>query len=207
MPTIRQKNRFGRRFVSLSELHNYAVDLDLGTHPPHNGFMEFLEREGILVPIAGLRFSPEFLRRFAQEDVPEKNVFQPIEPDGPTLDAAIETYRTITGNRWNDSHIYGESVHPLDDLSTTHAPFVVTDYSPEHFIPWDEIRTPVYEHDGRKILSTERYTPIFYHYWQIFWLAAIYRSGVTLHYPLDDDDIGRAVFHGDLGSKFSPATP
>ena len=67
MAPIRTKNRFGRRYIRLRELRDYAVDLDLGPNPPDKGLMEFLEAEGLLTPVRRLRFSPEISRRFSAE--------------------------------------------------------------------------------------------------------------------------------------------
>lgn len=197
---MRPKNRFGQRFISLSDLCNYTVDVDLETHPPHAAFMEFLEREGLLAPVARVRFSPEILRRFAQIKEPNRDVFQPIEPDGPTLDAAIDLFQTLSENRWQNSLIYGESEHLLDVIADNHAPFIVTEFSAGTFTPWEDLRAPVYESQGSEIRSTARFSPSYYHYWQIFWLAAILRSGLIIHYSLDDDEIGDTLWRRDFGA-------
>jgi hypothetical protein len=41
-------------------------------------------------------------------------------------------------------------------------------------------------------------TPDFYHYWQVFWLAAILRSGVHIFYPLDDTGLGQQIIRGEI---------
>ena len=195
---MRTKNKFGRRFISLQELCDYVVDLGLSAHRLDAGFMEFLEREGMLCPVARVRFSHEMLRRLTKEEWPERNVFEPMEPDGPALDAAIELIQTLRSNTWQDSRLYGESDHPLDVVTASHSPFVVKDFSSETFTPWEDLRPLVYEHGERERRSDERFSPTYYHYWQVFWLATILRAGATIHYPIDDNEIGRALLMGNL---------
>ena len=101
--------------------------------------MEFLEREGLLAPVARVQLSSEILRRFAQEDTPEKDVFLPVEPDGPILDAAVDTIQAVSETVGTNARIYGESDHPLDVVDDNHAPFVVKTFSTDTFISWDEI--------------------------------------------------------------------
>ena len=198
---VRLYNKFGRRFISLSELRNYTVDLDLGTHSPSTAFMEFLEREGLLAPISRVQFSPEILRRFEQEEEPNENVFLPVEPDGPTLNAAVDLFKKLNSNQWGNSRIYGESNHSLDIVANNHAPFVVKEFSPVTFTPWDDLKTPIYEVDGREVRSREGFSPSYYHYWQVFWLATILRSGFKIYYPIDDNEISNALLLGDLGAN------
>ena len=47
------KNRFGHRFIPHKQFLGYARDLDLFTDQPSPRFLEFLERRGILNPVAG----------------------------------------------------------------------------------------------------------------------------------------------------------
>ncbi len=56
------KSRFGRRYISDKEFLDYARDLDLFTDQPSQRLLEFLERHGILTPVARIRFPtmPQF---------------------------------------------------------------------------------------------------------------------------------------------------
>lgn len=196
---IRMKNRFGKRYIALRELRDYAVDLDLDTRPPRESLIEFFEMEGLLSPVARLLFPHDILRRFEQEERAGQSIFGPLEADGQRLDNALDAVRTLPHGRWNDSRIYGESVHPLDDPDPRHAPFVVKDFSKDTFVPWSELRPPIFEIDGRTVRSRERFTPAYYHYWQIFFLEALLRSGVKLYYPLEEEGLERLIWRGDFG--------
>lgn len=186
MLPIRTKNMFGRRYFSLKKLREYAVDLDLCPHPPAEGLMEFLEREGLLTPVRRVRFPDEIPRRLASDHYEGVNIVGPVEPDGQRLDAAITLLNGI--HRWSDARIFGESDHVLDALADAHRPFIQTDFSHSAFTPWQDLRVHLYDTDRGPVYSTaSQDAPAFYHYWQIFWLAAILRSGVHIWFPLDDE--------------------
>ncbi|KZZ65519.1 hypothetical protein A3764_18655, partial [Sulfitobacter sp. HI0129] len=186
---------FGRRYFSLKKLRDYAVDLDLCPHPPAEGLMEFLEREGLLTPVRRLRFPDEIPRRLASDRHESVSIAGPIEPDGPRLDAAITLLNGIS--HWSDARIYGESEHVLDALADEHRPFIQTDFSPAAFTPWQNLSIHLYDTDRGPVYSTAAQdTPAFYHYWQVFWLATILRSGVHLWFPLDDQALYTEVLSG-----------
>ncbi|WP_150121400.1 hypothetical protein [Sulfitobacter sp. HI0023] len=188
-------NMFGRRYFSLKKLRDYAVDLDLCPHPPAEGLMEFLEREGLLTPVRRLRFPDEIPRRLASDRHESVSIAGPIEPDGPRLDAAITLLNGIS--HWSDARIYGESEHVLDALADEHRPFIQTDFSPAAFTPWQNLSIHLYDTDRGPVYSTAAQdTPAFYHYWQVFWLATILRSGVHLWFPLDDQALYTEVLSG-----------
>lgn len=199
MTQIRLKNRFGRRYMSLQELRNYVVDLDLQEHPPSEAFFEFLERESLVSPILRLRFPPAVLRRFEMEDNRSKSVVGATEPDGKRWTAAFDTFQSTDLTRWNAPYVYGEDIHPLDALiDQGETPFVQTDFDGKNFVPWKRVRATVGEYRGRPLYSDPRYTPGYYHYWQVFWVATALRGCMRLHLPLDDEAIMRAAFEGKL---------
>lgn len=152
MVSIRTKNRYGRRYIRLKELRDYAVDLDLCPHPPAEGLMEFLEREGLLTPVRRVRFPDDIQRRFARDRYEGVNIAGPVEPDGQRLDAAIEFTEGL--RRWSDARIYGESEHVLDALADAHRPFVQTDFSPAAITPWQDLRVHLYDTDRAPIYSS-----------------------------------------------------
>lgn len=199
MGPIRTNNRFGKRFIRLHELCSYAVDLNLRTHPPRAGLMEFLESEGLLAPVRRIQFSPEMMRGVYQLRHPELTMITPIEQPGPQLEAAAGLMNTLRQNRWSKADIYGESAHVLDALAPEHAPFIQTCFSPASFTAWSRRDLHLYDTEtGPVNSSNEQNAPAFYHYWQIFWLAAILRSGVHIYYPLDDSAVARELREGSL---------
>ncbi len=159
--------------------------------------MEFFEREGLLTPVRRLRFPDEILRRLASDRPEDVSIAGPVEPDGPRLDAAITLLNGI--DCWSDARIYGESDHVLDTLADAHRPFIQTDFSPAAFTPWQNLRVHLYDTDRGPIYSSAAHDmPAFYHYWQIFWLAAILRSGVHIWFPLDDENLFMEIMRGDV---------
>ena len=200
MAVVRTKNRFGKRFIRLDEFRDYAVDLNLSTHPPYKGFMEFAEREGLLTPVCRIQFPPEVLRGLAQEEDAARNIAGPIEPNGLRLDTARELLGSINMNRWAMPHVYGETVHLFDEPRGGQAQFIQADFSVDTFVPWKDRRIPLYETTRGLVLSSERDTPSFYHYWQVFWLAAILRSGVHVYYPLDDRELCAEIMRNGVSS-------
>ena len=192
MASNRLKNRFGRRYIRLKELCDYVVDLDLCPQPQFKALIEFFEAEGLLMPVRRIFFPPEISRRLYGN---YKNMRLPgsVEPDGPRLDAADELLRKI--DQWRDARFYGEREHVLDVLADAHLPFIQTEFSSAKFLPWKDQRVHLYDGDGGPIfLDHERAAPTFYHYWQVFWMAAILRSGVHVWFPLDDDTINKEIW-------------
>lgn len=139
----------------------------------------------------------EILRRFTQERHSNVDIIDPVEPDGPRLEAAADLIRAI--DRWRDARIYGESIHALDAPDDAHLPFIQTEFSPCTFRSWEDRRVRLYQTDGGSIYSDPDHdAPSFYHYWQVFRLAAILRSGVHIYYPLDDEHLGTEILRGNL---------
>ena len=185
------KNRFGRRFISDKELLDYASDAGLFTDYPPRRLLEFLERHGILAPVARIRFPPEVARRWMRERNPQEDVPEPIEGDTPRLQAASTLHAEIFNDRWSNADIFGERSHLLDVIAPEHAPFVQTAFDTATFVPWDDFRAVVFLRDGDEINDGGENTRTCYHYWQIFPLAAFLRSGANILYDLND----HAVFH------------
>ena len=136
MATIRSKHRFGKRFIRLQELRDYFVDLDLSRHPPFEGLIQFFEEHDLLTPVRRINIPPEIVRRLHQERYPRDDVTDPIEPDGPRLNAAAELMNAINTNRWAQAKIYGERVHVLDALAPADFPFIQTEFQAAPFQPW-----------------------------------------------------------------------
>ena len=199
MATIRSKNRFGKRFIRLQELRNYVVDLDLSRHPPDEGMLQFFEKHDLLTPVCRIRMPPEIVRRLHQLRHHDDDLIDPVEPDGPRLDATVELLNAINMNRWNQARTHGESTHVLDALISTHVPFVQTEFSAASFEPWDSHRVKLYDRPQGALYSSNRvHAPGFYHYWQVFWLAALLRSGLHVYYPLGDRHLETGILRGDF---------
>ena len=114
--------------------------------------MEFLEAEGLLMPVRRLRLPPEILRRFAEDRREGVTIAAPVEPAGARLDAAITLSEGL--HHWSDARIYGESEHVLDALSDAHRPFIQTDFSPADFTPWEDLSVHLYDTDRGPIYSS-----------------------------------------------------
>ena len=199
MAANRSKNQFGKRFIRLQELRYYVVDLDLSRHPPFEGLVEFFEKHGLLTPVLRIHLPPEIVRRLHLERHPRDAVIDPIEPDGSRLNAAAQLMNSINTNRWDQARIRGESVHVFDALSPAHAPFVQTEFRAVPFESWDSHRVRLCDRSQGPLYSGNReYAPIFYHYWQIFWLAALLRSGLHIYYPLGDQALVPEILAGSF---------
>lgn len=191
-------NRFGNRYLSDKEFLDYAKDLDLLVDHPQPSLLEFVERLGILMPVARIRFPAEIARRWQKESYPTETVPDPIERDTPRLEVASELYAAVFNNRWTNPEIYGEQVHPLDDIAPEHAPFVQTGFNSETFIPWDEFRVAIAVDDGNMVYDGGQNSRTCYHYWQVFPLAAFLRSGINILYDLSDTALFNKLFKLDI---------
>jgi hypothetical protein len=184
---IRMKNRFGKRFISDKELLGYAQDLDLFAGHPPSTLPEFLERSGVLMPVARIQFPPEVARRWNKDRYPSETVPDPIEGDTACLKAASELHNAIWFNQWTRADIYGERPHPLDKVPRAYKPFVRKKFRTKDFVPWANLRAVVAHRDGNAIHDSANSVRTCYHYWQVFALASFLRSGVTILYDLEDD--------------------
>lgn len=202
------KNRFGRRYISDKEFLDYARDVDLFKEHPPRHLLEFLERRGILNPVARIRFPAEIARRWYQERYPTDTVPDPIEGDTPRLQAASDLYNLIFNNLWRKPEIYGERVHPLDEIAPEHAPFIETTFDTATFLPWNDFRVELALRDGSKMYDGGTYSRTCYHFWQIFPLASFLRSGVNILYDLGDEALFRELWElriseGSRGSLYA----
>lgn len=199
MAAFRTKNRFGKRFIRLHELRDYAVDLDLTRQSPSEGLIEFFEEHGLLTPVRRIQMPPDIVRRLHQMRYPKDDVIAPVESDGPRLNAAFELMDSINTNRWGQARIFGECIHVLDALAPTHVQFIRTEFPAESFQRWDTHRVQICGPPHGVLYSSNRqYAPSFYHYWQIFWLAALLRSGLHIFYPLGNSALESQLFSGPV---------
>ncbi|MBK9130030.1 MAG: hypothetical protein IPM20_00095 [Gammaproteobacteria bacterium] len=143
-------NQFGRRYITHKELLDYAKDLGLFTDHPPDRLPEFLERNGLLNPVARIRFPPEIVRRWYKELHPGADVPDPIEGDSPRSEAASALYDQVFSNCWGRPDIYGESDHPLDAINPEHESFVQIRFDPAHFVPWEDFRFCKWITDDRR---------------------------------------------------------
>ena len=60
---------------------------------------------------------PEIVRRLHQLRHPDDDVIDPVEPDGPRLDAAVVLMDAINMNRWSQAGTSEERIHVLDALA------------------------------------------------------------------------------------------
>lgn len=188
----------GHRFISDEKLLKYAKDLGLfPDHPPRH-LLEYLEKEGLLTPVARVQFPGEIVRRWHKDDHGDACVPDPIEGETDRLRAATDLRLDVLGGAWGDVEFFGERPHPLDILRTEHQPFVQTDFSPSTFVPREKRRTVVELRDGKEVHDNCYYEATVYHYWHVFILASILRSGITIIYNVDDESIGFAAFQGKL---------
>jgi hypothetical protein len=187
------KNRFGKRFISDREFLDYASDLGLFIDHPPRRLLEFLERLGILTPVARLRFPPEIARRWFLERHPDENVPDPVEGDTPRMIAATALHSQIFNIHWEHAEVFGETIHPLDQIAPEHAPFVQTSFDTATFIPWESLDPVVLIRNGQEITDGGTSSRTCYHYWQVFALAAFLRSGVSLLYDLNNQALFREL--------------
>lgn len=180
-------DRFGRRFISDKDLLKYAADLDLFSDPPRRGILEFLERRGILNPVARIRFPGEIARSWHKQRYPNDTVPAPIESDVDRLKAAVELYHLVFNGLWSKPEVYGERIHPLDKIALKHKPFIQTTFKTASFVPWEDFRVVLAIRDGNEMSDGGTYSRICYHYWQVFALASILRSGMTILFNHEND--------------------
>lgn len=195
------KNRFGRRYISDKELLDYAQDLDLADQPQAR-LLEFMEKHGLILPVARIRFPSEIACRWHKDRYPTAQMPGAVEGDTPRLEAADILFGAVFNNEWRKSEVYGERPHPLDDIAPEHQEFIQSDFDKSSFVPWKDLRSVIEIDNGKEIVDAGQNTRTLYHYWQVFALAAFLRSGVTILYDLSDD----ALFHELFALKIEDAS-
>ncbi len=202
------KNLFGKRYISDKEFLDYAWDVGLFADHPSRLLLEFLERHGILKPSARIRFPAEIARRWHKDHYPSANVPEPVEPDTPRLRAACILYEQVFDHLWSEPEIFGERIHPVDEMRPEHKPFIETTFDTTTFLPWDDLKVSIALHAGEEIHDGATYIRICYHYWHIFPLASYMRSGLTILYDLGDDalfyDLWKLKIRSESRAKLYP---
>jgi hypothetical protein len=178
-------DQFGRRYVQQSAFIAYAKHLGLDDTFLDDR-LEFAERCGIVTPAARVRFPDSVVRRWFQKRYPTEIVVQPIEPDGPLLDAANALHKHLAFEAMGRSELLGDHKHPLEVLAPEWQQFVSTDFDSSTFKPWDTFRTEQFIRNG-KTLGGRDGVQTYYHAWQVFQLAAFLRSGLTVLYDISKD--------------------
>ena len=183
----------------MHELRHYVADLDLSSRPIDEALLQFFEKHGLLTPVRRINMPPEIVRKLHHLRHPGDNVIDPVEPDGPRLDAAVQLMNAINMNPWSQVGTSEGRVHVLDALAPTHTRFIQTTFDAASFEPWKSRRVNLCDRSHGALYSSNReHAPSFYHYWHVFWLAALVRSGLHVYYPLGDEEIETGFLRGDF---------
>jgi len=78
---MNQSNRFGKRYITSSDLVAYAKSLFPTAGQISERLLEFMERHDLLRPVARVSFPAEIVRRWHKEDYPTEQTIEPIEGD------------------------------------------------------------------------------------------------------------------------------
>ncbi len=183
------RDQFRQRYISQKMFFDYAKSLDLFVNHSNKRILEFLEKHGVLNPVARIVFPGAIVRRWHKDRYPSANVPQPIEGDTAEFDAATELYKEIFLGRWKSSLVYGECTHPIDNLKPKYKSFIRTHFEPSKFVPWDEHRAIIEINNGKEVGDGGSKVWTFYHYWHVFILASFLRSGVTILYDIHDKEL------------------
>lgn len=199
---IRTSNRFGRRFIKPKELLDYAKDLGLTL--PAGIHLEFLEKEGLLEPICRVRYPAPIVRRLAKEERdrhPSEEIIEPIELDDDVVRPAAELHGELCFPTWNMPYHFGEKEHILDALAPDHATFIQTEFSSSTFVAWDDLKVWTFRINGSNLYGGDRFYPTYYHGWQVFILQAYLRSCAKIFYPVNDDEVAKAISNWDVSNE------
>lgn len=196
-------NKFGCRYITANEFCNYIYDLKLLPQKADIKLLEYFERIGLLTPITRIHIPPEIARGIAVETKEEcgLEVIQPMERDEKRLVAAKSLLNKVLLNYWNRSSVCGQEEHILDLILPEHKEFIQRKFERDQFIPWKEHRNAIWlTSDGKTIYDNTRYTHTYYHYWQVFAVASILRSGVNILYPLDNEEIRKTLWEMNISN-------
>lgn len=176
MKRPRGLNRIGSRYMSSTELLSYAKAVGLiGPHFRGPEFLEFLERELLLVPICRVTYPDKVYRRFFNESHPPYygDDSLPVEPDGPQYAAAHDLYMSLRSGGRGSEPIF----HPLDMVDPSQAEFIQHHVASVPFRPWSEQRTLVQRRDANGDPSyRDENREHYYHYWHLIALAELFTT-------------------------------
>nr|HEX4316267.1 hypothetical protein [Kofleriaceae bacterium] len=170
-------DRFGHRYITQSEFVTYAAHLGLDDRFIE-AKLEFVERFGILMPAARVRFPDAVVRSWFQAQHPNIRVLHPIEPVGERLTTATELRNALSSEL-----VRPAGQHLLEVVPAKYRQYVSKNLSPMRFKAWDTFTTPLFLADDEEVgNAAEVHT--YYHAWQVFRLAAFLRSGFSVHYDV-----------------------
>ncbi len=133
---------------------------------------------------------------------PDENVIDPIEPDGPRLDAAVQLLNAINMNPWSEVGTSERKIHLLDAPAPTHTRFIQTRFDAALFEPWESCPVKLCDRSHGVLHSGNReFAPSLYHYRHVFWLVALIRSGLHVYCPLGDEELETTFMRGDFPTK------
>jgi hypothetical protein len=176
----------GEDFIKeLDKLHAYRSFLS-------SRLLEMLEAERMLFPRLRLRYPDPVARRFWLHDHEHwgpRDLAHPLEPDGPTWDAAVELKSSLY--RWDHSLAFGLTAHPLDDLDPRFAEFVRIPATIP-FEVWEEMRIDV-SNDVEAELFDDSNVEHYYTTWQVLLAAELADAGVHMLINFSDSDTFQRV--------------
>lgn len=188
-------SKFGKRFLSPRDLGQYAYDLKLVEQPFQDRFLQFLEKERLLVPVCRVRYPEEIVRADWVKNHPQwEDSSLPVEKDKNRL-AVVEEFDVRIG-RWGQPYISPAWHHPLDVIDPAHLEFIEQDIANKPFQPWQTFKVIVGKSENGPMLGDAVDT--YYHYWQIFLLAEALTMGVSVLIDLGDTEVAEKAWHGKL---------
>ncbi len=181
---------FGKRFIKIKKLEQYAVDLNLCSKRCFPALVEFLERNEMLTPVRRINLPAKIIRHLEKKNYPSLNINLPIESNKKRISAAEELMNALNTTLWEMQGRSGNHLHVLDAMKPEHCPFIKNNFPRNSFRPWKKLRKHIYDTNSGPIYSSVNlYAPSYYHYWQIFWLSTILRTGFQIVYPIGENDV------------------
>lgn len=178
----------GGRYISPRDLGVLIADLRLTSTMFQERFLEFLEQQRIVLPVARIRW-PTALVIEAREGVPAVPATDDERRQSSDLAEALRL--------WNRFDCDPTLAHPLDRDQQPGADLISMDIASCPFEPWENFGTNI-RPEGEDPLYVPNAVDTFYHDWQALLVADALDMGTRVVFDTRRPDLMKLVVNGDI---------
>lgn len=179
------------RFMSAKAFGALLADLRLRPNIFQNGFLEFLEAQRLVTPVARVTW-PTAMVIAAREGVPPTPPTKQERQDTEDLDAALR--------RWERYDADPELPHPFDlGTEMPGAALVHLSVGETEFRPWEAFAVEVLQDDGRSFRVDDG-VDTYYHDWQALLVADAVEMGMKVIFDTRRPELVEAFEEGGLAN-------